>query len=80
MGDPFGVIGDWSLNLLLGWGMDPTLAGVLLKMSGAAILAAVALFATFFFIWVERKIIGRIQDRFGPNRVGPFGIFQTVAE
>jgi len=80
MGDPFGVIGDWLNNLLLGWGMAPALASVLLKMSGAAVLATVALLATFFFIWVERKIIARIQDRFGPNRVGPFGIFQTVAD
>ncbi len=80
MGDPFGVIGDWLSNLLLGWGMAPALASVLLKMSGAAVLATVALLATFFFIWVERKIIARIQDRFGPNRVGPFGIFQTVAD
>jgi len=31
-------------------------------------------------IWVERKLAGRIQDRFGPNRAGPFGIFQSFAD
>ena len=30
--------------------------------------------------WMERKIIGRIQDRVGPNRAGPFGLLQAVAD
>jgi NADH-quinone oxidoreductase subunit H len=31
-------------------------------------------------IWVERRLIGRIQVRRGPNRVGPFGLLQPVAD
>ena len=31
-------------------------------------------------IWGERRILGRIQSRVGPNRVGPFGVFQTLAD
>jgi NADH-quinone oxidoreductase subunit H len=31
-------------------------------------------------IWVERRLLGLWQDRYGPNRVGPFGIFQVIAD
>ncbi|HYO84885.1 MAG TPA: NADH-quinone oxidoreductase subunit NuoH [Dermatophilaceae bacterium] len=31
-------------------------------------------------IWFERRVIGRMQDRLGPNRFGPWGILQTVAD
>ena len=31
------------------------------------------------FIWFERRFIGRLQARVGPNRAGPFGLLQPVA-
>jgi NADH-quinone oxidoreductase subunit H len=31
-------------------------------------------------IWVERRLLSVWQDRLGPNRVGPFGLFQVIAD
>jgi NADH-quinone oxidoreductase subunit H len=50
----------------------------------AALIAAVVLggllTAGALYIWVERRMLGFWQDRLGPNRVGPFGILQVVAD
>ena len=32
------------------------------------------------FIYFERRVLGRFQIRIGPNRIGPFGLFQPVAD
>src|SRR6266496_522479 len=46
------------------------------------IFALLAVFLTLFALMsvLERKILGRIQNRYGTNRVGPFGLFQPIAD
>ncbi|MBF6507973.1 NADH-quinone oxidoreductase subunit NuoH [Nocardia farcinica] len=49
------------------------------------LLKVVAIFAflvvmTLLTIWAERRVIGRMQNRPGPNRAGPFGILQSLAD
>src|SRR6204780_1954146 len=50
---------------------------VLLKV---AIVFVFLLLTTIFMIWFERRVIGHMQNRSGPNRAGPFGLLQPIAD
>jgi NADH-quinone oxidoreductase subunit H len=70
-----GIIMDWLLGLLSdNW---PILRAVL----AAGLLVSLVAGSAIIFIWLERKVAGRIQDRLGPTRVGgKFGWLQTLAD
>ena len=45
-----------------------------------ALVAFILLTGVAYTTWLERKIVGRIQNRWGPTRVGPFGLLQPLAD
>jgi NADH-quinone oxidoreductase subunit H len=68
-----GGVRDW----LAGLGLGEFAATVLL---GTALIMGYLTFNVLFLIWLERKVSGHIQRRYGPMEVGPHGTLQTVAD
>jgi NADH-quinone oxidoreductase subunit H len=65
---------------------DPLLAGeidlgiVVVVVLKTVVAFAIPLVLTALMIWVERKVHGDMTNRIGPNRAGPWGILQTLAD
>ena len=64
--------------LLVGGDIDATV--VLIVIVKTIIVFALLLVAVMFYIWFMRKVIADMQNRIGPQKAGPFGILQTLAD
>ncbi|MDD5467423.1 MAG: NADH-quinone oxidoreductase subunit NuoH [Anaerolineales bacterium] len=80
MGDPVILVAKWLEQLLAGWGLSASQVNVVMTFIGVLVLAVFVLLLDIFMVWVERKVVARFQDRFGPNRLGPFGLIQPIAD
>jgi len=60
--------------------MSPFAQFVLFSAIKIICVFSVMMFIVAYAVWVERKVSASIQDRRGPNRVGPFGLLQPAAD
>jgi NADH-quinone oxidoreductase subunit H len=56
------------------------MTGLLAPLADVALVLGLVLTMAAFLIWYERRLLALWQDRYGPNRVGPFGLLQVVAD
>jgi NADH-quinone oxidoreductase subunit H len=70
----------------MSFGVDPLLSGgiglaeVLIVLAKTLIAFGLLLLGVILMIWFERKLISDFQNRVGPNKAGPWGLFQTLAD
>lgn len=68
----------FAVDPLLGANID--LGIVLIVLLKTLVIFGLLLVSVIVMVWFERRVIGVMQNRLGPNRAGPFGLGQTLAD
>src|SRR3984893_14135298 len=62
------------------WEAFAVMGPIVVTLITIVLVMGVMLGTCAYLIWVERKIAAYVQDRIGPNRVGPAGLLQPIAD
>jgi NADH-quinone oxidoreductase subunit H len=71
----FDWFGNWLLTFLPFWAMR-----LIIDFVVVVVILGFAVVTVLFLTYMERKVVARIADRIGPNRWGPFGLLQPIAD
>src|SRR3990172_8900528 len=62
------------------WGAPDWVPYVVSGLIGTLAILLWTVLSVLAFIWIERRVVGLMQNRIGPNRVGPQGLLQPLAD
>ncbi len=68
------------MNAILEFLTAPAFVAILIEVGKGLVILFGMVIVAALLIWLERRVLGLWQDRYGPNRVGPFGLLQVVAD